>query len=157
MVPMALISVHTCDARWFCSFSCWWVPRRGRLRRTRPAPISSSWSLGASKDRAIFAGAQAALERAAKVDARSAEVRAELGAFHLRRSQPEEAETAAKAALAIDGASLEAHRVLGLVYAGYADGTARRRPRAASRSRSISRTPSPISNRRRPRRWRATS
>ena len=69
-----------------------------------------------------FAGAQAALERAAKVDARSAEVRAELGAFHLRRSQPEEAEAAAKSALAIDGASLEAHRVLGLVYAGYADG-----------------------------------
>jgi tetratricopeptide (TPR) repeat protein len=69
-----------------------------------------------------FAGAQAALERAAKVDARSAEVRAELGAFHLRRSQPEDAETAAKAALAIDTGSLEAHRVLGLVYAGYADG-----------------------------------
>ena len=69
-----------------------------------------------------FAGAQAALERAAKVDARSAEVRAELGAFHLRRSQPEEAEAAAKSALSIDGASLEAHRVLGLVYAGYADG-----------------------------------
>src|SRR5688572_16341674 len=69
-----------------------------------------------------FAGAQAALERATKVEPRSAEVRAELGAFHLRRSQPEEAETAAKAALVIDGASLEAHRVLGLVYAGYADG-----------------------------------
>jgi len=69
-----------------------------------------------------FAGAQAALERAAKVDSRSAEVRAELGAFHLRRSQPEDAETAAKAALAIDSNSLEAHRVLGLVYAGYADG-----------------------------------
>ena len=69
-----------------------------------------------------FAGAQAALERAAKVDARSAEVRAELGAFHLRRSQPEDAETAAKAALAIDSGSLEGHRVLGLVYAGYADG-----------------------------------
>ncbi len=56
------------------------------------------------------------------MDARSAEVRAELGAFHLRRSQPEDAETAAKAALAIDSGSLEAHRVLGLVYAGYADG-----------------------------------
>src|SRR5436190_3362348 len=69
-----------------------------------------------------FAGAQAALERAAKVDPRSSEVRAELGAFHLRRSQPEEAETAGKAALAIDSANLEAHRVLGLVYAGYADG-----------------------------------
>ena len=73
-----------------------------------------------------FNGAQTALERAAKLDARSSEVRAELGAFHLRRSQPEEAEAAAKAALAIDSASLEAHRVLGLVYAGYADGGSQR-------------------------------
>ena len=69
-----------------------------------------------------FAAAQAALERAAKLDARSSEVRAELGAFHLRRSQPEEAEAAAKSALAIDDTSVEGHRVLGLVYAGYADG-----------------------------------
>ena len=49
-------------------------------------------------------------------------MRAELGAFHLRRSQPEEAEAAAKSALAIDDNSVEGHRVLGLVYAGYADG-----------------------------------
>ena len=75
-----------------------------------------------------FAGAQAALERAAKVDARSSEVRAELGAFHLRRSQPEEAEGAAKASLAIDSNNPEAHRVLGLVYAGYADGGTQRDP-----------------------------
>ena len=73
-----------------------------------------------------FSGAQAALERAAKLDARSSEVRAELGAFHLRRSQPEEAEAAAKAALAIDSNSVEGHRVLGLVYAGYADGGTQR-------------------------------
>ena len=73
-----------------------------------------------------FPGAQAALERAAKLDARSSEVRAELGAFHLRRSQPEEAEAAAKAALAIDSNSVEGHRVLGLVYAGYADGGTQR-------------------------------
>lgn len=80
-----------------------------------------------------FAGAQAALERAAKVDARSSEVRAELGAFHLRRSQPEEAEGAAKASLAIDSNNPEAHRVLGLVYAGYADGGTQRdaNPQAA--------------------------
>ena len=81
-----------------------------------------------------FAGAQAALERAAKVDARSSEVRAELGAFHLRRSQPEEAEGAAKASLVIDGDNPEAHRVLGLVYAGYADGGSQQRgpnPQAA--------------------------
>jgi Flp pilus assembly protein TadD len=68
-----------------------------------------------------FAGAQAALERAAKADPKSAEVRAELGAFHLRRSQPEEAERAAQAALALDDSNIEGHRVLGLVYAGYVD------------------------------------
>ena len=73
-----------------------------------------------------FPAAQAALERAAKLDVRSSEVRAELGAFHLRRSQPEEAEAAAKAALAIDSDSVEGHRVLGLVYAGYADGGSQR-------------------------------
>jgi tetratricopeptide (TPR) repeat protein len=73
-----------------------------------------------------FPAAQAALERAAKLDSRSSEVRAELGAFHLRRSQPEEAEAAAKAALAIDGTNVEGHRVLGLVYAGYADGGSQR-------------------------------
>jgi Flp pilus assembly protein TadD len=76
-----------------------------------------------------FAGAQAALERAAKADPRSAEVRAELGAFHLRRSQPDEAERAAQAALALDGTNSEAHRVLGLVYAGYVDAG---NPRAAA-------------------------
>jgi tetratricopeptide (TPR) repeat protein len=79
-----------------------------------------------------FPGAQAALERAARLDARSSEVRAELGAFHLRRSQPEEAEAAAKAALAIDSGSVEAHRVLGLVYAGYADGGSQRGTTAQS-------------------------
>jgi tetratricopeptide (TPR) repeat protein len=78
-----------------------------------------------------FPGAQAALERAAKVDPRSSEVRAELGAFHLRRSQPEEAEAAAKSALAIESTNVEAHRVLGLVYAGYADGGSNQRGTSA--------------------------
>ena len=83
-----------------------------------------------------FAAAQAALERAAKLDARSSEVRAELGAFHLRRSQPEEAEAAAKAALAIDSNNIEGHRVLGLVYAGYADGGSQQRASRRRRPRS---------------------
>jgi hypothetical protein len=61
-------------------------------------------------------------------------VRAELQAFHLRRSQPDEAETAAKAALAIDSGSLEAHRVQGPSMPATPT-VARRRPRAASRSR----------------------
>ena len=72
--------------------------------------------------------AEAALERAVEADGRSAEIRAELAAFYLRRSQPEEAEKAAKDALAIDDRSLEAHRTLGLVYAGYTDSVTQRNP-----------------------------
>lgn len=68
-----------------------------------------------------FAAAQSAYERAVQVDPRSAELRAELASFHLRRSQPDEAEKAARAALEIDEGNLEAHRALGLVYAGYSD------------------------------------
>jgi tetratricopeptide (TPR) repeat protein len=69
------------------------------------------------------AGAQAALERATRADGRAAEIWAELAAFHLRRSQPEEAERAGKASLAVDEGNLEAHRALGLVYAGYTEST----------------------------------
>jgi tetratricopeptide (TPR) repeat protein len=68
-----------------------------------------------------FAGAQAALDRAVKGAPGSAELRGQVASFHLRRSQPDEAEKAAKAALAIDENNTEAHRALGLVYAGYAD------------------------------------
>jgi tetratricopeptide (TPR) repeat protein len=75
-------------------------------------------------------GAQAALERATRASNRSAEIWAELSAFHLRRSQPEEAERAAKAGLAIDDNNLEAHRALGLVYAGYADAASPRTPQS---------------------------
>jgi tetratricopeptide (TPR) repeat protein len=75
------------------------------------------------------AGAQAALERATRADPRSSEIWAELAAFHLRRSQPEEAERAAKSSLAIDEMNFEAHRALGLVYAGYTE---------SSNSRTIS-------------------
>ena len=81
-----------------------------------------------------FPGAKAALERATKLDARSSEIRAELGAFHLRRSQPEDAEAAARAALAIDSESIEGHRVLGLVYAGYADGGSQQKGASAAQT-----------------------
>src|SRR4051794_12536962 len=47
-------------------------------------------------------GAQGELEKAAKEDPRSAEVRAELAAFHLRRDEDDAAEMNAKAALQID-------------------------------------------------------
>jgi tetratricopeptide (TPR) repeat protein len=67
------------------------------------------------------AGALAALERAAVADPMSAEVRAEMAAFHLRRDRRMEAEGAAREALKLDDGNLEAHRVLGLLYAAQAD------------------------------------
>jgi tetratricopeptide (TPR) repeat protein len=67
------------------------------------------------------AGALAALERAATADPSSAEVRAEIAAFHLRRDRRGDAETAAREALKLNEANLEAHRVLGLVYTAQAD------------------------------------
>jgi tetratricopeptide (TPR) repeat protein len=66
-------------------------------------------------------GALAALERAAAADPASAEVRAEIASFQLRRNRRTEAEQAALAALKLDDANLEAHRVLGLIYAATAD------------------------------------
>jgi tetratricopeptide (TPR) repeat protein len=68
-----------------------------------------------------FAGAQAALDRAVQSAPKSAELRGQIASFYLRRSQPDEAEKAAKAALALDENNIEGHRALGLVYAGYAD------------------------------------
>ncbi|HEV8396955.1 MAG TPA: tetratricopeptide repeat protein [Vicinamibacterales bacterium] len=68
-----------------------------------------------------FAAAQAALDRALQASPTSAELRGQVASFYLRRSQPDEAEKAAKAGLAIDESNTEAHRALGLVYAGYAD------------------------------------
>lgn len=67
------------------------------------------------------AGALAALERAASADPKSAEVRAEIAAFQLRRDRRGEAETAAREALKLSDGNLEAHRVLGLLSTAAAD------------------------------------
>ena len=66
--------------------------------------------------------ALAALERAAAADPKSAEVRAEMAALQMRRTPPmlQEAEKAAKAALALDERNLEANSVLGRIYANAA-------------------------------------
>jgi tetratricopeptide (TPR) repeat protein len=82
------------------------------------------------------AGALAALERAAGADTASAEIRAEIASFYLRRSRRDDAEKAARSALAIDGNSVEAHRVLGLIYAANADAAAERRQTAQVESYS---------------------
>ena len=66
-------------------------------------------------------GAQAQFEKAVSEDPQSAEVRAELAAFHLRREAPDAAERVAQEALALDGDNSEAHRVLGMLYAAKAD------------------------------------
>jgi tetratricopeptide (TPR) repeat protein len=70
-------------------------------------------------------GAQAQLEKAVMEDPRSAEVRAELAAFHLRRDDAGDAERVAKEALALDDANSEAHRVLGMLYAARSDDAGR--------------------------------
>ena len=66
-------------------------------------------------------GALAALERAAKADPDSAEVRAEIAGLHMRQDNLEAAERAAREALARGADNVEAHRVLGLIYSAYAD------------------------------------
>ena len=66
-------------------------------------------------------GALAALERAAVADPASAEVRAEIASFQLRRNRRTEAEEAALAALKLGQDNMEAHRVLGLLYAANVD------------------------------------
>jgi len=70
-------------------------------------------------------GAQAQLEKAVTADPKSAEVRAELAAFHLRRDAGDDAERVAKEALQLDDKSSEAHRVLGMLYAGKSEETGR--------------------------------
>jgi len=71
-------------------------------------------------------GARAALDRAAAADPKSAEVRAEIAALHLRRNERADAEKAAKAALAIDDKNVEGNRVLGLLFAAAADASGER-------------------------------
>jgi tetratricopeptide (TPR) repeat protein len=70
-------------------------------------------------------GAQALLEKAVAADPKSAEVRAELAAFHLRRDAADDAERVAKEALQLDDDSSEAHRVLGMLYAARSEDTGR--------------------------------
>src|SRR6267142_5418935 len=70
-------------------------------------------------------GAQAQLERAVAADPKSAEVRAELAAFHLRRDAGGDAERVAKEALQLEDSNSEAHRVLGMLYASRSEETGR--------------------------------
>ena len=69
--------------------------------------------------------AQAQLEKAVAADPKSAEVRAELAAFHLRRDAGDDAERVAKEAIQLDDKNSEAHRVLGMLYASRSEDTGR--------------------------------
>jgi tetratricopeptide (TPR) repeat protein len=68
------------------------------------------------------AAAQAALERAVTIDPGSAELQAELAGFFARQNRAVEAVAAAERAVQLDPGSEEGHRILGLVYAAWADG-----------------------------------
>jgi tetratricopeptide (TPR) repeat protein len=67
------------------------------------------------------AGALAALKRAQGHDPKSAEILAELAGFHARQNEGSEAIDAAERALKIDPNNLEAHRMLGLVFAALSE------------------------------------
>jgi tetratricopeptide (TPR) repeat protein len=58
-----------------------------------------------------------AYERASKLEPASAQIRAEIAALHARNNRPDEAITAANAALKLNAENPEAHWVLGTVYA----------------------------------------
>ena len=70
-------------------------------------------------------GAQAAFEKVVKEDPQSAEARAELAAFHLRRDADDAAERVAREALGLDSSNSQAHRVMGLLYAAKSEESAR--------------------------------
>ena len=77
-------------------------------------------------------GALAALKRAADMDPKSAEVRAEMAGFHLRRNERPQAEAEAKAALAIDPDNAGANRTLGAINAAAYESSLGKAPAAQS-------------------------
>ena len=73
------------------------------------------------EDRGDIDGAIAALQRAMQLDAKSADIPAELAGLYARQSRVREAIDASNAALAINPGHGEAHRVLGSIYASFAE------------------------------------
>jgi tetratricopeptide (TPR) repeat protein len=78
------------------------------------------------------AAALEALKRAIALDPKSAELQAELAGFHARQNNGEEAVKAAERALTLDAGNVEAHRMLGLVFAAWADAPASQLPAGRS-------------------------
>ena len=82
------------------------------------------------------AEAREALERASAADPTSAEVRAEIASFELRRDERDDAKREALQALRLDDANRVAHRVLGVIYADEVEAMNARTPRAQVNARA---------------------
>lgn len=70
------------------------------------------------------AGALAGLERAKKLDPESAEISSEIAGYYYRHNRSNDAVAAAEQALKLDKDNVEAHNLLGTVYAAWAEGGA---------------------------------
>lgn len=66
--------------------------------------------------------ALAALERAKKLDPQSGEISAEIAGYYARTNRPADAVAAAEQALKLDKDNVEAHNILGTVYAAWSEG-----------------------------------
>ena len=69
-------------------------------------------------------GALAALERARKLDPQSAEISSEIAGYYFRQNRATEAIAAAEQSLKLEPDNVEAHNILGTVYASLAEGGA---------------------------------
>jgi tetratricopeptide (TPR) repeat protein len=70
------------------------------------------------------AGALEALKRAQALDPKSAEILAEMAGLYARQNKGPEAVEAAEQALKLDASNIEAHRMLGLVFAAWSESNA---------------------------------
>ena len=97
------------------------APRSSRQGATADAPKAEAYYfflLGRHLEKSgDIEGAADAYERAAELDAESADILSELGAMRRRHNQPDAAIAAAERALQRDADSEEANRILGMVYA----------------------------------------
>src|SRR6478752_427544 len=69
-------------------------------------------------------GALASLERARKLDPQSAEISSEIAGYYFRQNRATEAIAAAEQSLKLEPDNVEAHNILGTVYAALAEGGA---------------------------------
>ena len=116
-----------------------------QTRGTSPPSASASPSVGEAYDQYLLGlrlerddnieGAIAAFKRAIALDSSAAEVSAELSALYMRQNRIAEAMTAAEQALKVAPENLEAHRVMGTIYAALSEADTRTgRGAAAARS-----------------------